>query len=89
MVSSLNFPLYENVFDLKDDLLTIYTPIAFDESNFLASTGWLAALCVRVCRSMRVRLRNCCMQAYAQTLQHTRTHRAVTGRVEAKKLLSH
>ena len=37
---------------------------------------------------MRVRLRNGYTQAYAQIMQHTHMHKAVTGRVEAKKLLS-
>ena len=37
---------------------------------------------------MRVRLRNGYKQAYAQIMQHTHTHKAVTGHVEAKKLLS-
>ena len=37
---------------------------------------------------MRVRLHNGYTQAYAQIMQHTHTHKAVTGRVEAKKLLS-
>ena len=37
---------------------------------------------------MRVRLRNGYTRAYAQIMQHTHTHKAVTGRVEAKKLLS-
>ena len=37
---------------------------------------------------MRVRLRNGYTQAYAQIIQHMHTHKAVTGRVEAKKLLS-
>ena len=37
---------------------------------------------------MRVWLRNGYTQAYAQIMQHTHTHKAVTGRVEAKKLLS-
>ena len=37
---------------------------------------------------MRVRLRNGYTQAYAQIMQHTHTHKAVTRCVEAKKLLS-
>ena len=37
---------------------------------------------------VRVRLRNRYTRAYAQIMQHTHTHKAVTGRVEAKKLLS-
>ena len=44
------------------------------------------ALCVL--HFMRVLVRNGYTQAYAQNLQHTHTHKAVTGRVEAKKLLS-
>ena len=37
---------------------------------------------------MGVRLHNGYTQAYAQIMQHTHMHKAVTGRVEAKKLLS-
>ena len=43
---------------------------------------------VRLLHCMRVRLRNGYTRAYAQMMQHTHTHKAVTGRVEAKKLLS-
>ena len=38
---------------------------------------------------MRVQLRNGYTQDYAQIMQHTHMHNAVTGGVEAKKLLSH
>ena len=38
---------------------------------------------------MPVRLLNGYMRAYAQIMQHMHTHKAVTGCVEAKKLLSH
>ena len=38
---------------------------------------------------MCVQLRNGYTQAYAQIMQHTHTHKAVTGHIEAKKLLSH
>ena len=37
---------------------------------------------------MRMQLRNGYTQAYVQIMQHTHTHKTVTGRVEAKKLLS-
>ena len=43
---------------------------------------------VRLLHCMRVRLHNGYTQAYAQIMQHTHMHKAVTGRVEAKKLLS-
>ena len=50
----------------------------------------VTALCVRACllHCMRVRLHNGYTQAYAQIIQHTHMHKAVTGRVEAKKLFS-
>ena len=35
---------------------------------------------------MRVQLRNGYTQAYVQIMQHTHTHKAMAGRVEAKKL---
>ena len=38
---------------------------------------------------MRVRLHNAYTRAYAQIMQHRHMHKAVTGRDEAKKLLSH
>ena len=42
----------------------------------------------RLLHCMRVRLRNGYTRAYAQIMQHTHTHKAVTERVEGKKLLS-
>ena len=48
----------------------------------------VTALCVHVLlRCMRVRLRNNYTQAYAQIMQHMHTHKAVTGRIEAKKVI--
>ena len=46
----------------------------------------LVRACLLYC--MRVQLCNGYTQAYAQIMQHTHTHKAVTRRVEAKKLLS-
>ena len=68
----------------------LYSDCLLRESKFLASTRRVTALCVRACllHCMRVRLRNGYTQAYAQMMQHTHTHKAVTGRVEAQKLLS-
>ena len=43
---------------------------------------------VRLLHCMHVRLRNGYTWAYVQIMQHTLTHKAVTRRVEAKKLLS-
>ena len=70
-------------------LVVYYTPIAFNEkvSFWLQSPGHCLVR-VRLLHCMRVRLRNGYMQAYAQIMYHTRTHKAVTRRVEAKKLLS-
>ena len=50
----------------------------------------VTALCVRACllHCMRVRLRNGNTQVYVQIMQYTHTYKAVTERVEAKKLLS-
>ena len=66
-----------------------YSLIAFDEKV----TFWLQRAChclVRACllHCMRVRLHNGYTQAYVQIMQHTHMHKAVSGRVEAKKLLS-
>ena len=59
------------------------------ESNILALTHPVTALCVCVLlHCMRVRLCNGYTRAYAQIMQHTHTHKAVTGRAEAKKLFS-
>ena len=38
---------------------------------------------------MRVQLHNGYTQVYAQIIQHTHMYKAVTGRVEAKRFLSH
>ena len=65
--------------------LYIYTPIAFDER---VNASGHCLLRVRLLHCMRVRLRNGYTQAYALIMQHTHTHKAVTGRIEAKKLLS-
>ena len=54
--------------------------------GFNAPGHCLVRACLLHC--MRVRLRNGYTQAYAQIMQHTHTHKAVSGRVEAKKLLS-
>ena len=69
--------------------------IAFDERV----TFWLqragspgpghCLMRVRLLHCMRVRLRNGYTQAYAQIMQHTHMHKALTGCVEAKKLLPH
>ena len=42
---------------------------------------------VRLLHFMRVRLRNGYTRAYTQIMQHTHTHKTMTGRVEAKKKL--
>ena len=66
-----------------------YTPIAFDERvTFWLNVPGHCLACVRLLHCMRVRLRNGYTRAYAQIMQHTYTHKAVTGRVEVKKLLS-
>ena len=67
-----------------------YTPIAFDErvTFWLQCTRSLPCACAFAAYCMRVRLRNGYTRAYVQIMQHTHTHKAVTGRVEAKKLLS-
>ena len=67
----------------------LYSDCLRRESNFLASTRQVTALSVHVLlHCMRVRLCNGYTQAYVQIIQHTHTHNAVTGRVEAKKVLS-
>ena len=66
------------------------SPIAFNESNFLASTCLATALCVSVCCIFAHEARGMCItitQSHIHTPQQT--HRAVTGHVEAKNLFSH
>ena len=81
--SQLNLTWSENI------VLWIYSDCLRPENN-LWSTHRVTALCVRVCCIVCV-----CdwvmvyTQAYVQIKQHTHTHKVVTGRVEAKKLLSH
>ena len=66
-----------------------YTPIAFDERvTFGFNAPGHCLVSVRLLHCMRVRLRNGYTRAYAQIMQHTHTHKTVTGRVEARKLLS-
>ena len=66
-----------------------YTPIAFDERvTFLLQHARSLPCGVRLLHCMHVRLRNGYTRAYAQIMQHTHTNKAVTGCVEAKKLLS-
>ena len=65
-----------------------YSLIAFDERV----TFWLQRVqsLVRVCmlHYLRVGSRITITQSHKHTMQQTHTHKAVTGRVEAKKLLS-
>ena len=67
----------------------LYSDCLRQESNVLASTRRHCLVCACLLHCMRVRLRNGYTQAYAQIMQHTHTHKTVTGCVEAKKLLSH
>ena len=67
-----------------------YTLIAFDERVTLTSTRSVTALCVCVC--CMVCVCDCVMVIREPThkkMQHTHMHKAMTRRVEAKKLLSH
>ena len=69
--------------------LFLYSDCFRRESNFLATTRPVTAFCVCVLlHCMRVRLRNGYTRTYAQIMQHTHMHKAVTGCVEVKKLLS-
>ena len=71
------------------DMCTNHTPIAFDERvNFGFNMPGHCLVCVRLLHCMRVRLCNGYTRAYSQIMQHTHTHKVVTRRVEAKKLLS-
>ena len=68
----------------------IYSDCIRRESDFLALTRPVTALCVHVCCTVCVCdcvivIRN----IYAHIMQHTHTHKAVARYVEAKKLLSH
>ena len=68
----------------------VYADCLRRESNFLDSTSRVTALCMCVLlHCMRVGLHNGYTQAYAQMMQHTHTHKAVTGCLEANKWLSH
>ena len=70
----------------------VYSDCLRRESNFWTLTHRVTALyvCTSCCS---VCVCDCVMvihitQAYVQIMQHTHTHKAVTGRIEAKKLLS-
>ena len=61
------------------------------EGIFVQNTGnsyYLAGLRVRMLHYLRVGLRITITQSHVHTMQQTHTHKAVTGRVEAKMLLS-
>ena len=63
--------------------------ITFDERvTFGLNAPGHCLVRVRLLHCMRVQLRYGYTRAYAQIMQHTHTHKAVTGRVEVKKLLS-
>ena len=70
----------------------LYSDCLRRKSNFPALFGFNAPdhCLVRACllHCMRVRFRNGYTQAFAHLMQYTHTHKAVTGRIEAKKLLS-
>ena len=69
--------------------LAVYSPIAFNERvTFCLQPPGHCLVRVHLLHCMRVRLRNGYTWAYAQIMQHTYTHKAVTQRVEAKKLIS-
>ena len=61
----------------------LYSDCLRRESNFLASTRPITALCELVCCIVCV-----CDYVKVMIMQHAHTHKAVTERVEAKKLLS-
>ena len=75
-----------NGYLVSSHVVTVQLPtrcLKFDclrqESNFLASTRSVTAVCVRV--GLRITI----MQSHTHTMQQTRMHKAVTRRVEAKK----
>ena len=67
-----------------------YSLIAFDERvTFWLQHIWsLPCVCVRMVHYLHVGLRITITQLHTYTIQQTRTHKAVTLGVEAKKLLS-
>ena len=67
----------------------VYSLIAFDERvTFCFNASDHCLVCVRMLKYLRVGSRITITQSHTHTMQQTHTHRAVTGRVEAKKLLS-
>ena len=87
------FAICRESFDFEPNVFTLwcmlhcYTPIASNERV----TFWLQHAQSLPCACAFVTLYACALrdgytQAYAQIMQHTHTHKAVTGRVEAKKV---
>ena len=63
-----------------------YSLIAFDERVTFGFS--VSCHCLVRVRMLRIGLRITIMQSHTHTMQQTLTHKAVTRRVEAKKLLS-
>ena len=70
--------------------IILYIDYLRQKSNFFASTRLVTAFCVHLLQYMPVRLHNGYTPVYAQIMQrtHMHTHKAVTGDVEAKNVLS-
>ena len=66
----------------------VYSPIAFNESSFLASTRPFTALCA-CCIICVGGPRLTITQSHTHTMQQTHMYKAVVVLVEAKELLSH
>ena len=75
-----------DVSDHEATMRFLYGYVRGTEKIYRAPGHCLVRACLLHC--MHVRLRNGYTQAYEQIMQHTHTHKAVTGVVEAKKLLS-
>ena len=77
---------------ISSDVTSCNLSVVFHKSDFLyylASTRPVTALCVLFCCIVCVY--DCVMVIHkpnAQRMQHTHMHKAVTGRIETKKLLS-
>ena len=88
LYSQIKAGAYDVSISSKSHQNQLYSDCLRRESNFLASTRRSLPCACALLHCVRVQLHNGYKQAYAQIMQHRHTHKAVTGRVEAKKLLS-
>ena len=89
MCATLKIHFYQAPSPFQRHTVFNCTPIAFNERvTFWLQSPLHCLVRVRLLHCMHVQLRNGYTRAYVQIMQHTYTLKAVTRRVDVKKLLS-